>query len=170
MDVVLVAAHDLLGPFDPALDPRRDHHRVLLEQIGHFVHRPAHPGPVAAADQLPDLALLVGHLTPPAAPPPGVHPPAPGARRRSRPPRSLRAVRAVEAAEAAWRRWPALARRRSRRRMRPARHKESARPPGSRTPARGCRRGGGRAARVPWSPARARSWRGREGLPGPGAA
>src|SRR5207248_9424431 len=61
MDVLLVAARDRLAPFGAPLQPGRSQDGLLVEQGAHLVSRTRHPGAIAPPDQLPDLALLVGH-------------------------------------------------------------------------------------------------------------
>src|SRR5439155_14290753 len=170
VDVLLVAADDRLAALHAALQRRRDDDGGLIEQLRQLGCGAGHPSPVAAPDQVPDLALLIGHLSPPevrlrVAPPaaPGVTPP-------SRPPTTRRAVPAPAAVAASWRRWPAPAPARSRRRTPPARRSSPGSPRGSRTRAPPSRRAGGRAGAARWSPARARSSRGRADPPARAAA
>src|SRR5436190_1456864 len=61
VDVILIAAGDGIASLGATLQSRCDDDSVVGEEVGHLVHRASHPGPVAAADQLPDLLLLVGH-------------------------------------------------------------------------------------------------------------
>src|SRR5207253_10893469 len=165
VDELFIAADDRLASFHATLQRRRDDAGGLIEQIGHLVRGAGDPRPVAAPDQLPDLALLIGHLSPPGVPLRVVPPPAPGAMRPSRPPTTPRAVPAPAAAAASCRRCPAPAPACSRRRTPPARRSSPGCPRGSRARGPPCRPGGGRAGAGRWSPGPARSSRGRAGAP-----